>query len=848
MIKNIYEKHYQYFHAILLGQLGFWGSFFAIKFPTDTFSVDIHWSFIFPLLIAMAYGPYYGFISGFFGLGAFSPFILWLDNGWVTLLTSMLYLSWFVYTGHLFQLFQQKKKSDFAFFFFIPFAFFYGLTVYLIFPQLISFSPPPWNPHAHTEMSSQIAKSIALKTPVIMFICLMINRTLLKLPQMRSIFRLKPIAFSQRHLWILSNAILFTTLSWLVWVFFNQLFIADSFYTRPLFFKTPFEGTALFIALSISIVLSGFYMEHFEKRLYAEKKLYDTLREKDLTSKALKRKFDFELLVSDLSAILLSLNYENREEKYKQALSLMGHFFDVDRTYFLANINDRDKLDLLGVWRHPRFKMDAELPKFLAIEKKSWWDKQLKENNLLEIPDMASLPEEYKEMKVFFQSDAIHTLNLSFLSEEDMKGFIALENGLDAKKSSSINEHHLKVISHLFLESHRKIIAEKKLREARIKAEYTSFAKGNYLANMSHEIRTPINGIIGCVELLSRTEDPFKKQHYMHKLQEASEILLHTINDVLDYSKIESGKFKLDKKPFSISETTENICTLLRPQAEKKGISLQYQIDENIPAFVLGDVFRYQQILMNFISNAIKFTHEGGVKVKLMGERKTNKNFFFKLEVKDTGIGIDKDKIQTIFKAFEQVPSYQVQSEKGTGLGLAIAKHLIELMDGEIDVQSKPQKGSSFKVTFLLDIHEDDQMSNTPISSTTINPDLLKKLHAQSILVAEDNEINQLVIKEMLKHFTVNPIVVSNGIEVLKHLEKNHVDIILMDCQMPDLDGFECTQIIRSNHRIHQPHIIAMTAHTMDGDKERCLDSGMNDYLAKPIYIQDLLTLLQKYV
>lgn len=388
---------------------------------------------------------------------------------------------------------------------------------------------------------------------------------------------------------------------------------------------------------------------------------------------------------------------------------------------------------------------------------------------------------------------------------------------------------------------------EKVLNEAMHAAEESNRAKGEFLANMSHELRTPLNGILGMTQILLHSKLTFEQQNDILTLKSSAETLLKILNDILDFSKIEVGKLALENIAFNLRKELSDFFKLASSVATQKNIDFEFFFDQNIPEYVFGDPLRIKQIVMNLTNNAMKFTAKGHVKVNVVALSSNENIVNLKIEVIDTGIGIPKNKLDDIFLAFNQADSSTTRQYGGTGLGLSICAQLAYLMGGAIYVNSSPGQGSTFVFTVTLQVTNQAAVDQ---SHLILNENLKTEKKQLKILLAEDNLINQKITVTFLKRLGHTVDVADNGRIAIEKYQSGSYDLILMDIQMPEVSGFEATSTIREIEKQSSGHIpiVALTAHALVGDKEKCLASGMDDYLTKPLSYESLEKSISKYL
>ncbi|PTN35062.1 ATP-binding protein [Desulfonatronum sp. SC1] len=628
---------------------------------------------------------------------------------------------------------------------------------------------------------------------------------------------------------------------------------------------------------------------------------------------------DLQHLLMDLSLLFLNVPMDFLDEALQEALARVGAFSKTDRVYIFSYDYQQQTMRNTHEWSAPEIKPEINNLQNVSFDEAPNQVNHHRSGKPFYINDVSAMPETDPLRKHLADQDILSVLSLPLLNGQECIGFVGFDSVQRRREWSATEIKLFMVLAELLVNVIRRKRREEELKTARAEAERANIAKSRFLATMSHEIRTPMNGVVGMTELLLDTELNEEQSEYAQVIHASGEALLRLINDILDFSKIEADKLELEKVPFSLPEVLDATVNMLAVTAQTKGLHLGWQIHDDVSIALVGDPLRLRQILLNLCGNAVKFTEKGEVRIEVeevQGEvhgsrfngstvEKTTdgvdvgaKNILpdgvapntthtgdttdptvnreplirepntlqFRFNVHDTGPGIPADKLQLLFQCFQQVDASTTRQFGGTGLGLAISKRLAEKMDGKIGVESTEGRGSTFWFTARFGKQPGSCASESP-SRTMLRevrpPEQTEQIPQVQpglrVLLVEDNPVNQLVARKMLQKIGIFPDTANNGQEAVVAVKKQVYDLVVMDIEMPIMDGLEATGKIRSqesearsqssdpqvsgfnpqpSHR--RTPIIALTAHAVHGDRERFLAAGFDDYLTKPLRFEAL--------
>ncbi len=573
--------------------------------------------------------------------------------------------------------------------------------------------------------------------------------------------------------------------------------------------------------------------------------------ERKKAEEVLARGAEFERLISVVSSDFVGLDADETAAGIERALASIGAFTGADRAYVFLFKGDGARMDNTHEWCAEGIEPQIENLKNIPLgEELPWFAKRIRDREVFHVPHVAALPPEARLEREHFEAQDIQSLIVVPMVRADrLIGFLGFDAVRQRRSWTDDDQALLRLCGETFTNALERKQVEEELKTARRKAEAANIAKSQFLANMSHEIRTPMSVITGFADLLISEEDLDEQKSYVGLIQKAGKSLLRIIDEILDVSRIESGKLEIKIEDCSLSELLDGIEVMMRPLAREEGLLFDVFRCGKLPDTIQTDSGRVRQCLINLIGNAIKFTKRGHVRLKVSADDIQDKPVL-RFDVEDTGIGIPQDKHVAVFETFSQADGSHTRQYGGTGLGLTIAKQLAQLLGGDLSFTTEVGKGSVFSLVIPASVDAGSSVlsgADEQTKESTTKSVITDNLHfSGKVLVVEDAESSQILAQKILERYGLEVVIVDNGTEAVEKTRQESFDLILMDIQMPGLNGLEATKKLREEG-ITTP-IVALTAYAMPKDRANCMAAGCDDYISKPIDQDELRRVLSKYV
>ena len=570
--------------------------------------------------------------------------------------------------------------------------------------------------------------------------------------------------------------------------------------------------------------------------------------------KALEHRLKLESLITTLSNGFISLSPEQIDDGIRDALARLGEFSGDDRSFLFLFDQGSQTASKTHEWAADGIPSAVEPFNFLPVDHFPWILDQLKRGQAVHIPRVTALPPDASAEKTLLESQSVQSvLVVPVFFGEPLMGFLGFSSLRREKRWDDETVVLLRVVGEMFANALEHKRSQEELMLARDEAEAAARAKSRFLANMSHEIRTPMHGVLGMLQMLRESRLAPDQLGWVTSAHASAKMLLTILDDILDFSKIEAGKLSLENGDLDVSRTLAEVVQVLSDGARAKGLSIHCHSEPQPLPRVRGDTTRLRQILLNLVGNAVKFTEKGRIEVIAAQTMAHSRRVRIRFEVRDTGIGIPLETQAGLFDPFTQADSSTTRRFGGTGLGLAICKQLVDLMGGTIGVRSTPGEGSVF--WFELDLERAAQAEH-PADAVAPEPepaaaDELPRFEGFRVLLVEDNPTSQEVGRLILNHMALEVDVAEDGRQALDMMDQNRYDLVFMDCQMPVMDGYESTCRVREREMQGggpRAVIIALTGNAMEGDRQKCLQAGMDDYLTKPFTLNDVSQVLSRWL